>query len=198
MKQVFVIHGGDAFPSYEEYFAWLQAFQIDDPRVRTKGWKSLLAENLGDEYQIIAPRMPNASNAKYAEWKLWLEKHFPFLDDGLILVGHSLGAIFLAKYLSENTFPKKILGTFLVAGPYDADGDRPIVEFNLPPSLARLVEQAGKVYIYQSKDDPIVHFTELAKYQHALPTATVRALDGRGHFDGDDFPEIVADIKSLS
>lgn len=197
MKQVIVIHGGDAFASYEEYFASLEALEIDDPRERGRGWKSLLGEHLGAEYEIIAPRMPNAFNAKYAEWKLWFEKHLKFIDSEVILVGHSLGASFLAKYLSEEKFPKKIVGTFLVSGPFSVDEDRQLVEFVPPASLKLLEEQGGKIFLYHSKDDDVVDFGELAKYRAALPTATVRELDGYGHGFGDSFPELIADIKSV-
>lgn len=197
MRQVVVIHGGDAFASYEEYFAALQKLELDDPRTKTKGWKALLGERLGPEYQIIAPRMPNASNAKYAEWKLWFEKHFKFLDNEVLLVGHSLGASFLARYLSENMFPKKIIGTFLVAGPFSVDEDRQLVEFVPPASMALLEQQGGALFLYHSKDDDVVSIEELAKYQHALPTATARVLDGRGHVSGDEFPELINDVRSL-
>ncbi len=63
--------------------------------------------------------MPNKTNAQFEEWKIWFEKFIPFLNDGVILVGHSLGGVFLAKYLSENKFPKKIGGVFLVSAVYE-------------------------------------------------------------------------------
>lgn len=190
------------FPTYEEYLAYLKNFKIEslDFFRGKKGWKTTLQETLGDEYEVLLPRMPNGSNAKYLEWKIWFEKLIPFLEDGTILVGHSLGALFLAKYLAEEIFPKKITATFLVAAPYDTDGDRPLTEFVLPDSLRRFEEQGGKIFLYQSTDDPLVQFSELAKYQRALPHAQVRALEGRGHFLDKDhpiFPELVADIQSL-
>jgi uncharacterized protein len=198
MKQIIAIHGGDAYPTYEAYWKDLEEWQIDPTQlVRGRGWRALLGDVLGPEYQVIEPRMPNSANAVYAEWKLWFEKYLPHLNDGVIMIGHSLGAIFLAKYLSENKVPVKIAATFLVAGPYAKDGERDLVQFNLTGPLTLLEEQGGKIFLYHSKDDPVVHFSELAQFQAALPKAIVRALDGRGHFDQDTFPEIVEDIKSL-
>jgi hypothetical protein len=202
MKQIVVIHGGDVFPTYDAYITYLRNFKIEslDFFRGKKGWKATLQETLGDAYEVLLPRMPNGSNAKYLEWKIWFEKLIPLLNDEVILVGHSLGALFLAKYLSEETFPKKIAATLLIAAPYDTDGERAIVEFVLPSSLAHLEGQGGKIFLYQSTDDPLVHFSELAKYQRALPHAQVRALEGRGHFLDKDhpvFPELVADIQSL-
>ena len=75
--------------------------------------------------------MPNLINAKYNEWEIIFNKLVPFLNDTIIFIGHSLGGV-LAKYLSENKFPKKILATFLICAPYDdKDADYSLVDFNL-------------------------------------------------------------------
>ena len=47
--------------------------------------------------------MPNKGNAVYEEWKMIFEKFALALSPDTIYVGHSLGGIFLAKYISENT-----------------------------------------------------------------------------------------------
>lgn len=199
MRQVIAIHGGDAFATHEEYLAFLRSYPIEsvDYYKRKSDWKGKLQEDLGPDYEVLSPQMPNKWDAKYAEWKLWFERMFPFLDDHVVLIGHSLGACFLARYLSENEFPKRILATLLVAAPYGADMDGMTKEFTAPSSLDTFSRQGGKVMLYFSKDDPSVPFSELAKYQAALPTATVRVFDDRKHFNQPDFPELVADIKSL-
>ena len=196
-KQVIAIHGGDAFPTYEEYLNFLRNFEIDFDNLSIKGWKTNLGEALGDGYEIILPRMPNSTNAKYVEWKIWFEKYFSIIKDDVILIGHSLGASFLAKYLSEEDFPKKIKATFLVAGPYNKDEERDLVEFVPPGNLENFTEQGGKIFLYHSKDDPIVHFQELEKYQDRLPTAQTRIFEDREHFSQEELPEIVKDIKAL-
>lgn len=199
MKQVLVIHGGDSFKTYEEYLASLQAYELDDPRIpRGKGWKSLLGERLGSDYQVIAPRMPNAANARYVEWKIWFEKHVPFLDEKVILIGHSLGGCFLARYLSEEKFPKTISGTFLIAAPFGPGEDGHLTEFVPHGPLTLLEAQGGMVYLYHSKDDEVVPFTECEKYRTALPTATVRIFEDQNHFIDDEIPGLVDDIKVLS
>ena len=63
--------------------------------------------------------MPLQENAKYNDWKIFFERYIPFLRNNVILIGASLGGIFLAKYLSENKFPKKILSTYLICPPFD-------------------------------------------------------------------------------
>lgn len=199
MRQVVAIHGGDAFSSYDAYLSFLKSLVIESVEFfkRKKDWKASLQEALGSGYEVLSPQMPNKHNAKYVEWKLWFEKLIPFLKDGVILVGHSLGVSFLAKYLSENKFPKKIAATLLVAGPYDTDGYRPIPEFVLPSSLAFCEQQSGRIFLYHSADDPVVAFSEFAKYKNAFPRATARAFYDRKHFNQETFPELLSDIKSI-
>ena len=200
MKQIIVIHGGDTFETHEEYLSFLKSFEIDFERFKSgrKDWKVTLSEELGEGFEVILPSMPSKTNAKYIEWKIWFEKLIPFFKDSVIFVGHSLGAIFLAKYLSENEFPKKIAATFLVAGPYDdKDFEESLADFVLPEDLEKLVGQGGKIYLYHSKDDPVVPFADLEKYKKSLPSAEVRIFEDREHFSQVDFPELVEDIKGL-
>jgi len=196
-RQIVVINGGDAFETYEEYLDFLRNVEIDPDKSNKKSWKNSLQEKLGDKFYIMSPEMPNRFNAKYIEWKIWFERLFPFFEDGVILVGHSLGGVFLAKYLSEERFPKKIKATFLVSAPNNLDSERKIVEFVLPESLKLLEEQGGQIFLYHSKDDPVVEFSELGKYQKSLPKAKTRVFDDRKHMNQEEFPEIIEDILSL-
>ncbi len=198
-KQVVIIHGGDTFASYEDYLSFLNSYQIDFERYRsnTPNWKRTLGLALGDGYEIISPDMPDKSNAKYEEWKIWFEKFTPYLEPEIILVGHSLGGIFLAEYLSENTLPKSIAATFLVAACYDdKNSDYSLADFVLPENLDHFAEQSPRIFLYHSSDDKVVPFVDLAKYQKALPTAIARTFADRGHFNQETFPELVEDMKS--
>jgi predicted alpha/beta hydrolase family esterase len=196
-KEILVIHGGEAFDTYEQYLDFLREDELDLREVRSPRWKSRLAENLGDEYEVFTPQMPSPMNAKYAEWKIWFEKMIPQLGDGVILVGHSLGGIFLAKYLSEETFPKEIRATILVAAVYDEEDCEPLADFVLPASLKGFASQGGAIHLFHSTDDDVVPFSHLAKFERQLPEATPHVLDGRGHFLGEQFPEIVDLLRSL-
>jgi len=48
-----------------------------------------------------------------------------------------------------------------------------------------------------SKDDPVVPFTQLKKYQQALPNAETVVFENREHFNQETFPEIIELIKSI-
>jgi len=197
-KQVLVIHGGDTFDTYEEYLVFLNDYEIDLEKSKIKRWKETLAEKLGEDFEVISPKMPNSMNAKYKEWKIMFEKYFPILNDNLIIVGHSLGGTFLVKYLSENDFPKEILATFLVSPCYDDIGtDYSLCDFALSQSLEKLKEQGGKIFLIHSKDDKIVPFKDFEKYKKDLPEAETMIFEDRGHFDQSEFPEIVEKIREV-
>ncbi|KKT41180.1 MAG: hypothetical protein UW30_C0011G0011 [Candidatus Giovannonibacteria bacterium GW2011_GWA2_44_13b] len=200
-KQIVVIHGGDTFDTYEQYFDMLKNCQIDFEEYRTgkTRWKNNLGKDLGENYEVIMPDMPSKFNAKYAEWKIWFEKFIPCLDEEIILIGHSLGGIFLAKYLSENNFPKKIIATFLVAAPFNAaDSDFSLADFILPQSLTLFEKQSERIILYHSKDDPVVPFSSFENYQKTLKSAEAKIFEDHGHFLQENFPELAEAIRKLA
>lgn len=199
-KQVVVVGGGETFDTYEEYLDFLRTRTVSEEEVfgKRKSWKASLSETLDNDFEIIAPQMPCFWNAKYIEWRIWFEKFIPFIHDDVVLLGHSLGGIFLTKYLSENAFPKKICATFLVSVPFDAtDSEYSLADFVLPESLTKLSSQGGEIYFYHSTDDPIVPISNLQKYAEKLPNAHIVSLNGRGHFLDETFPELVHEIQRL-
>ena len=196
-QQIFSIHGGNAFETYEEYLGDLKQQEVSIERTRSMDWKGNLQKTLGDSYEVILPRMPNSQNARYAEWKIWFEKFVPQLEENVIFIGHSLGGIFLAKYLSEEKYPKKIKATLLVAAPYNAPDNHPYVDFNILTDLSGLESQAGRIILYHSKDDESVPFTNFERYQRELPSAQTRIFEDRKHFNDAMFPEIIGDIIAL-
>ena len=71
------------------------------------------------------------------------------------------------------------------------------IEESLPLFKTLFEKQGGKIFIYQSKDDPIVFRSEAEKYQRALPNATVILFGDRGHFTQEELPELIAEIKRI-
>lgn len=195
-QQILAIHGGDAFETYEQYIERLRSIDLDLSRATFKGWKQSLPDVLGDDFEVIQPRMPNANNAKYLEWKIWFEKHIPFIRDNVILIGHSLGGIFLAKYLSEESLSKKVRATLLVAAPFNTATQHPLADFNLLVSFEKFKKQAGEVYLFQSKDDDIVPYSNVESYLRELPNAHLMTFEDRGHFHAEAFPELIDVIKN--
>ena len=204
MKQVLHIYGGETYKNYEMYFEYLKKYDFDLEKFekKKKDWVKHLQVDLGDDYQVIQPMMPNPRNAKYAEWKIWLEKYFPYLEDNIILTCKSLGGTFWAKYLSENKFPVKISQLHLVSAPFDnnnslsSKGDNyDLIDFSLGSDLSLIEKQVDQIFIHHSKDDPIVTFEMSKKFAEALPSAKKLDYSDRGHFSVENFPEILELIR---
>lgn len=121
MKQLLYIHGGNLTKDNDELLKVMATREIN-PFEEKKRRRLILQECL-PEFVVIKPEMPNKDMARYSTWKLWFEKYIPFLDaENLVLVGHSLGAMFLTKYFVENEFPIQISQLHLVAPVLDDQG----------------------------------------------------------------------------
>jgi predicted alpha/beta hydrolase family esterase len=199
-KQIVFIHGGSSYSRYEDFLEYLRTNPIEDPLQEkvVKKWRSTLKDIFADTHEVYYPQMPNSANAKYGEWKIWFERYFQFLRDDVILIGHSLGGFFLAKYLCENTMPVRVKALYLCAAPFEPDtfGGEDCKDFGFDAQLLpHLTAQVGAVYIFHSKDDHIVPYVHAEKYAKALPQAKVVSFEDKNHFLLEEFPEIVAHIQ---
>lgn len=189
-QQVCIIGGGMAFDSDADFRRWLADLELDYNRLfYDTDWKSWLAEQLPDR-DVLQPSMPNKQNAKYADWATYFNKIVNFLLPDAILIGHSLGGIFLAKYFSENPPSEKFAKIILIAAPYDDEATESLGDFKLT-SAAKLADAAKETHLFHSKDDPIVPFTELAKYQQDLPQAQTHIFKDKAHFNQFEFPGLL-------
>ena len=141
--------------------------------------------------------MPNEESPVYEAWKYQIARELVALDDEVILVGHSLGASILLKYLSEEKVEKPVAGLFLIAPPYWGTEDWKVDEYALQPDFASKLPEELPVFFYHSRDDEWVPFAHLALYAEKLPQATIHEFDGRGHQFDDDLSEVARDVKRL-
>jgi predicted alpha/beta hydrolase family esterase len=195
--QIFMVHGGMTFKNKKDYLHFLKTRKISiEEKIR---WSDdFLKKNLGKNFEIIKPRMPLQDNAKYKEWKIHFERHFPQLKNNIILIGSSLGGIFLAKYLSESKFPKKILSTYLICPPFDntLEGEDLVGGFKLKSDLSLLEKQSKNLYLMFSKDDDVVPVSHAEKYRKKLKNANIIIFESKnGHFKISEFPEVVKMVK---
>ncbi len=194
MKQVLIIHGGDSFSSYEKYMESLRASEVDYERLKARrGWKVWLAEQMPGA-DVLLPSFPNSDNAVYDEWKIYFEKLIPFFGDDVRLVGHSLGAMFLSKYLHEKKLSSKVKQLVLIAGQYGASDGGDVGSFEVT-SASGLERSAEEIHLFHSKDDFVVPYSSLSGYQKDLSDATIHTFDDRGHFNDETFPELLELLK---
>lgn len=190
MKQILIIHGGTSFSSQKAYKEYLDKKVLNyEKLVNPIRWKERLALELKD-YDVIYPTMPNGMNAVYNEWKIYFEKIIPFLKDDVQIIGHSLGAMFLAKYLQEHPLKNRVKRLILVSGGYDDDSQEDLGSFKVK-SAKDLPKSAVEVHLFHSEDDPLVPYAELAKFKNDIPRAIVHSFKTRGHFIDPTFPEML-------
>lgn len=201
-QQVFYIHGGTAFSRYEDFLNHLRTKEIRDlPGTEpVRKWSSTFREDLGEEFEVFMPSMPNSQNAKYEEWKIWFERYFEHLHDEVILVGWSQGGYFLAKYLIENDVPFRIKALFLISAPFEnADfGGEDGGDFAFDTSrVGELAKKAAKIYLFHSKDDFLVPYEHALKYKNGLSEAELITFEDKNHFLVEELPELLEKIREV-
>lgn len=200
MRQVILIWWWEAFQNDEQFYKFLENKNYNPFKVKKKR-KSWLPWELGEEFQIIEPIMPNKQYAKYKAWKIWFEKLFPYLDkQWVILIWSSLGGLFLAKYLSENIFSVNIEQLHFVAPVFEDEwlNNEYVDDFELNLlKMNNLKTVSKKIHLYFSKDDPIVPFKQHEKYKGYLPNASCHIFEDKGHFWQSTFPELSDNIKKF-
>jgi uncharacterized protein len=199
MKQIIIIGWWSCFTTKEAFYKSLEIRDYNPFEIKKK-WKNRIAEQLKETHQTMIPEMPCKQNADYIAWKIRFERHLPFLNwEDSILIWHSQWWVFLAKWLSENNFPKKIKQLHLVSAVFDdLDLDEETIgNFNFnPDQLINLSRQTENIFLYHSKDDDIVPFIHFEKFVKYLPGAICFIANNRGHFQQEEFPELLKNIKS--
>jgi len=202
-QQVFYIHGGASYENYDNFLNDLKTEGIRDlPSAEPyKKWTGTLAADLGDEYEVFMPTMPNKQNAKYEEWKIWFERHFEYLRDDVTMIGCSLGAMFLARYFIEGQTPFRVRALILMACPLRETGfkDEDCGSFRFETSdIKALSGKAEKITIMHSKDDFLVPYHHAEIFKQELPQAELVTFEDKNHFLVEELPELVEMIKTLS
>ena len=155
-----------------------------------------LRDQLGSDYQVLAPDMPDPDHPGYKAWRDQIEQELGKLDADVLLIGHSFGGSVLLKYLAEGTYQRPIAALFLVATPYWGKRDWEL-EYTLPEDFASHLPHISRIFLYHSREDEEVSFSHLWCYQEQLPQAKIRALDGKEHSFTKGLPLLVEDIKQV-
>lgn len=182
MKTAIILHG---MPSKEEYFDptspapsnahWLPWIQ------RELLLKGILAQT---------PEMPEPYQPVYEKWRAVFEQFK--VDEETLLIGHSCGAGFLVRWLSENNI--KVSKVVLVAPWLDPAHELStgFFDFEIDP---KLVEKTNGVTLFVSSDDDPVILESVEKLKTEAANITLQEFTHHGHFCLSDmkttsFPEL--------
>ncbi len=181
---VFIFHGTGGH-SEENWFPWLK--------------KELEKEDI----KVFVPQFPNADKPKLSEWLDTLKDYQQYINEDTILIGHSLGGIFLLRVLER--LEKPVKAAFFVAS---SIGIKPLLnymgDYNFSSGFdfnwEKIRKMAKRFIVYHSDNDPYVSLKngeELAKRLGVELTFIPNA----GHFNTKSgyikFQELLERVKSV-
>lgn len=187
MKRAIIVHCWDGNPKYCWY-----------PSVK----KQLEAKG----FSVQVPAFPEPDAPRQAKWVPFLNERIGAPDDGLFLIGHSVGCVTILRYLETLKEGERVGGVVLVAGFTDNLGfDELKNYFETPIDLAKIrtKSKSGFVAIH-SDDDPYValKFGDVFKRELGAEVVIKHAM---GHFSGPvdnegsctELPDVVSAVEKL-
>jgi uncharacterized protein len=167
MKKVILIHGWEGSPN--------------------EGWKPWLKKELEQKgITVLNPNMPDPNYPKQKEWIKHLSSIIGTPDSETFLVGHSLGAITILRYLEVLEENQKIGGAIFIAGFTD---DLKIPElsdfFKEKINWDKIKKHCNKFFAIHSDNDHYVPLTYGNIFKKNLG-AEIIILHKMRHFSGSD------------
>lgn len=167
MENYFLIHGSYGNP-YKNWFPWL---------------KSQLAKR---KLNCIVPNFPSPTKQDYESWSRILEAYLEIgcIAENTIFITHSLGGIFIVKFLIEHSIKIKKLVTVAGFNNIKFEEDNSLYDsFYMSDEELEGLKKASfdKVCMY-SNDDPYVPQIEAEKFAKCIDAEKVLVNDA-GHFN---------------
>jgi pimeloyl-ACP methyl ester carboxylesterase len=157
-----------------------------------------LRTELGRDYEVRYPRMPNEDDPSYATWAAALEKELAGLDEGAILVGHSIGGTILINALAEHPPGRDLGAIVLIAAPFVGDGGWQSDDWTPQSLLGAKLPRGVPIYLFHGLADATAPASHAELYAQAIPQAHLRRLPDRDHQLNNDLSEVAALIRSLA
>ncbi len=189
MKNAIILHGR---PSKDDYYDTATESQSNSHWLPWLQHQLLLKEVLAQ-----TPELPHSYAPDYAEWRKIFEALQPTTET--ILVGHSYGAGFLIRWLTENS--NKKVGRVVLVAPslgYKFDDRDKFFNFVINPNLAK---QTGGITIVVAKNDTESIQRAVKELTSIVKNIKLRELETGGHFTRSDmgkaeFPELLEEVTS--
>jgi pimeloyl-ACP methyl ester carboxylesterase len=164
-------------------------------------WDNRLVESLrrelGDGYDVRYPRMPDEDDPKYAKWKPAILREIAGLDEGAILVGHSIGATMLVHALAEEPPKQSPAAIVLISAPYIGEGGWPSDEIEAKIDLGARLPDGVPVHLFHGNEDETAPPSHADLYAKAIPLAQVHRLPGRDHQLNYDLKEVAEVVRAV-
>lgn len=162
-------------------------------------WDSRMVDSLrralGASYDVRYPRLPDEGDPRAAAWSAAIRREIAALDDGAVVVGHSVGGTILVHALAERPPACELALIVLVAAPFVGLGGWPGDEFELPGDLGARLPSGVPVRVFHGLGDETVPPSHADRYADAVPQARVYRLPGRDHQLGDDLGDVATVIS---
>lgn len=162
------------------------------------GWDNKLVESLlrglGDGYEVRYPRMPDEEDPNQAAWSTAIRRELADLEDGAVVVGHSVGAAILVNALAGQPPACALAAIVLIAAPFVGDGGWPGDGFELPKDLGTRLPRGVPVHVFHGLGDETVPPSHADLYGKVIPQALVHRLPGRDHQLNNDLSDVAKAI----
>jgi predicted alpha/beta hydrolase family esterase len=156
-----------------------------------------LTRELGDDFEVRYPRMPDEDDPSYARWGPAIQREIAALDAGGVVVGHSVGGTLLVRVLAERTPGPKLGAIMLLATPFVGNGGWPGDDFEMPIDLGARLPAGVPVHLFHGLGDDTAPAVHADLYARVIPQAHVHRLPGRDHQLGNDLAEVARVIQAL-
>jgi len=126
-------------------------------------------EVLGEAYVVHYPRLLDEPAPDFGRKKK-IGNEISSIKGEVILVGHSLGASMLLKYLSENKIKKRIRGVFLISTPFWSGDEDWQQGPKLQEGFADRLPKGIPIFLYHCTMTKSYHSTSPMKLRLPIPT----------------------------
>jgi predicted alpha/beta hydrolase family esterase len=154
-----------------------------------------LRRELGDGHEVRYPCMPDEEDPSYARWSTAVRREVAGLEDGAVVVGHSVGGSILIHALAEQPPERELAAIVLIAAPFVGAGGWPSDEFELQSDLGARLPHGAKVHVFHGLQDQIAPPSHAELYARAIPQAQLHLLPGRDHQLNNDLSEVAKAIR---
>lgn len=156
-----------------------------------------LRVELGAGFEVRYPRMPAENDPSAEAWVPALRREIAALEDGAVIVAHSVGGTILVHTLVDEPPGQRLGAIVLLAAPFVGTGGWPGDEFELPDDLGARLPTGVPIHLFHGLDDDTVPPAHADLYAHAIPQAQLHRLRGRDHQLGNDLGDVARLLRAL-